>query len=260
MRDSPEILASRTLMPLTACLRCNRLAKPGIPWPAARLRATHQHFSMAVAERFGRADATLAALNNLALISEKRYLFMKRLSLFDLPAGPGQVQDTPSMWWVVKYKAMHRQAVTDFTQVYAVEPIFHLSWPRHQVFLSDPSHALIIDRATGSLDASGRRTLWNVDYREAKAFRPNDLAPQIPAVLSGETPLEAWKPMVMSDMVVPESDLDAFLSRLASEDAFALHWPVFEGKYAFRIFCPPALLDALRYRQAVMLPAAFPER
>ncbi len=177
---------------------------------------------------------------------------MQRLSLFDLPAGPGHDQNAPSMWWILKYKPMHKQAVADFTQVYAVEPIFHLTWARHQVFLSDPSHALIIDRATGQLDANGKHKLWEVDFREAKAFRPKDLAPQISAVLSGETPLESWKPMVMSDIVIPEYEFDAFLSRLTSENIFALHWPVFQGKFMFRLFCAPTLLEVLRYQHGAI--------
>jgi len=173
---------------------------------------------------------------------------MKRLSLFDLPAGPKNDPDGPSFWWALKFRAMHEQAVAAFTEVYRIEPIFHLSWPGHQVFLADPGKALIIDRVTGRPAAHGRRKLWELDYREAKAFRPRDVAPQIPAILSGEASPESWLPMVMSEITVPEHEVDALLARLGAAGVFALHWPVFEDRYRFRLFSEPALLESFRYR------------
>lgn len=173
---------------------------------------------------------------------------MKRLSFFDLPAGPQPDPDGPSFWWALKFKAMHEQAVAGFTQVYKVKPIFHLAWPRHQVFLADPAKALVIDRATGRLADHGKRKLWEVNYCEARAFRPQDLAPQIPAILSGEASMESWVPMVMSEITVPDDTVEMFLTRLAAEGVFSLHWPDSGERHAFRLFGEPTLLESLRYQ------------
>lgn len=172
---------------------------------------------------------------------------MKRLSLFDLPAGPAQDVHGPCFWWTLKYKSMHERAVADFVQVYKVEPIFHLSWPRRQVFLYDPDRSVIIDRITGQLTARGRRKLWEMDYRKVKAFRPQDLAPQIVSVLSGSASREMWHPMVMGELNVPENKLETLLATLTEAGAFVLHWPTFQDRYALRMFGDPLLLESLRY-------------
>lgn len=173
---------------------------------------------------------------------------MNQLSMFDLPAASAHGYDGSSFWWTLKYKPMYEKAVAEFFQMYDVGPVFHLSWPRRQAFLVDPGQSVIIDRASGRLTAQDWRKLWEVDYREVKAFRPQDLAPQICSTLSGAASREAWRPMVMSEIIVPESEVETLLARLEHAGAFVLHWPAFQDKHALRMFGDPALLESLRYR------------
>lgn len=175
----------------------------------------------------------------------------KRLSLFDLPADPAHGPKGPRLWWEMQYKALHKQAVTGFVRLYDVEPVFYLTYPKRQVFLSDPSQALIIDRASGHLTDKGAREIWEVDYGQVKAFRPQDVAPQICETISGAVGRDAWSPMIMGEITVPEHNLEATLRRIdEAEHVFALHWPTFEGRFAFRVFGPPPFLEALRYKSA----------
>jgi hypothetical protein len=184
-----------------------------------------------------------------AISSMKRVA--KRLSLFDLPADPAQGAKGPRLWWEMHFKALHKLAVADFVRMYEVEPIFYLSYPKRQVFLSNPGQAVIIDRASGKLTDKGARKIWEVDYRQVKAFRPQDVAPQIRGAISGNVGPCTWRPMVMGEITVPEVNLEATLRRISdSEHVFALHWPTFEGRFAFRVFGPPAFLEALRYQSA----------
>ena len=175
----------------------------------------------------------------------------KRLSLFDLPADPTQGAKGPRLWWEMHFKALHKLAVADFVRMYEVEPIFYLSYPKLQVFLSDPNQAVIIDRASGELTDLEGREIWEVDYRQVKAFRPQDVAPQIRAASSGAVGPSTWRPMVMGEITVPEVNLEATLRSISEkEHVFALHWPTFEGRFAFRIFGPPSFLELLRYQSA----------
>ncbi len=179
---------------------------------------------------------------------------MKQLSFFDLTAGSKGDRDGPTFWWAIRFKPLYEQAVADFVKMYQTQPIFYLAWPKSQVFLTDPGQAVIIDRVTGGLTHRGRRALWKVDYGAAKAFRPQDLAPQIPAVLTGAESRETWRSMVMTEITVTESRVETLLARLAAEGLYALHWPASRDKYAFRIFGHPALLESLRY-ELVLSPA-----
>ena len=172
---------------------------------------------------------------------------MKQLSLLDLPAGSGQDPDGPSFWWSLRYKPMYERAVTDFFGLYEVMPIFFLEWPRHQVYLTDPGQALIVDKMTGLLKESGKRKLWEVDYRAARAFRPQDVAPQISEILSGTASRSSWRPMVMAEVKVPAASVEEVIAKLSSLNVFSQHWPAFQEDCMFRVFCEPELLESLRY-------------
>mgnify|MGYP006310835163 FL=1 len=111
---------------------------------------------------------------------------------------------------------MYEQAVNDFFGLYEVSPVFYLEWPRHQVYLTEPGQALIVDKVTGLLTESGKRKLWEVDYRSAKVFRPQDVAPQITAALSGTASRSSWRPMVMTEFKVPEESVEEVIARLSS--------------------------------------------
>jgi hypothetical protein len=71
----------------------------------------------------------------------------------------------------IQYKPWYERAVSDFREMYGVGPIFFLEWPKHQVFLREPSAPLIIERSTGRLAKPRTDALWRTDYREVKAFR-----------------------------------------------------------------------------------------
>ncbi len=174
---------------------------------------------------------------------------MKRLSLFDLPLNSAHDLKGPRLWWEISYKSLFKQAVADFVRMYDVEPIFHFSHPHHQIFLSEPGNPVFIDRATGQLTEQQGRDIWEVDYRQVKAFRPQDVAPQICAIISGASSRDGWRPMVMGEITVPEADLENILVELGNaKDTFSLHWPTFKDRYVFRVFGPPELLESLRYR------------
>ncbi|WP_459936851.1 hypothetical protein [Desulfonatronum parangueonense] len=174
---------------------------------------------------------------------------MKRLSLFDLPLNSAQDLKGPRFWWEIRYKSLFKQAVADFVRMYDVEPIFHFSYPQHQVFLSEPSNPVFIDRVSGQLTDQQGRDIWEVDYGQVKAFRPQDVAPQICALISGTSSRDGWRPMVMGEITVPEDDLENIIHELEkSEDTFSLHWPTFKGRYVVRVFGPPELQESLRYR------------
>lgn len=172
---------------------------------------------------------------------------MKQLSLLDLPAGPKRDPDGPSLWWALRYKSMYERAVVDFVQLYEVEPVFHLDWPMRQVFVAEPGQGIIVDKTAGLLTEAGKKTLWEKDYRAAKAFRPQDVAPQITAVLSGAASRETWRPMVMAEVKVPAAKVEGFIAWLSSLKVFSQHWPVFREGYMFRVFGEPDMLDSLRY-------------
>jgi hypothetical protein len=174
---------------------------------------------------------------------------MQQLSLLDLPADPTRDPDGPSCWWTVRYKPIYEQAVADFVQMYAVKPIFHLTRPKHQVFLIDPACVIIVDKMTGMLTKKGKRSLWEVDYRTAKAFRPQDVAPQIVEILTNSKSRETWRPLVMAEMRVSASRVEAFIVKLGSLDVFSQHWPAFQDGHMFRVFGEPDLLESLRYAE-----------
>lgn len=175
----------------------------------------------------------------------------KRLSLFDLPADPAHGPKGPRLWWEMHFKALHKQAVTEFVRMYEVEPIFFFNYPKRQIFLFDPGKAVIIDRGGGELTNLGVQEIWEVDYRQVKAFRPQDVAPQIREVLTGAADPDTWHPMVMGEITVPEVNLETTLRRISdAEHVFALHWPAFAGRFTFRVFGPPWFLEALRYQVA----------
>ncbi len=173
---------------------------------------------------------------------------MKQLSLFDLPAGPAPDPDAPSLWWPVKYKPLYDRARADFNNLYQVAPIFHLVWPRHQVFLTDPGQALVIEIITGLLSPrAGKRLLWEVDYRGVRAFRPQDVSPRITDTLAGTMSREAWRPLIMTEIKVPVDKVERFLDHLGALDVFWQHWPAFQDSHLFRVFGAPDLLESLRY-------------
>jgi hypothetical protein len=172
---------------------------------------------------------------------------MKQFSLFDLPADPEQGHEGPSFWWTLKFESMHEQAVAEFVKMYGVEPIFHLAWTSHQVFLTHPDQSIIVENDTGLLTEFGRSRLWETDYRQAKAFRPQDVAPEIVRMLSGTMDRAQWRPMVMAETRVPNFKVDAFAERLAEAHVFEQHWPAYRDAHLFRMFGEPRLLEALVY-------------
>lgn len=177
---------------------------------------------------------------------------MKQFSLFDLPADPEYKRDDgPSFWWSLKYKSIYDQVVADFVTMYEVEPIFHLTWVNHQVFLTHPARAVVMESGTGLLADLGRRCFWNKDYRKIKAFRPQDLAPQIKDVLSGALDPIQWQPMVMAEARIPDTKVEAFSERLASLHIFEQHWPAYRDAHAFRLFGEPQLLESLIYETLI---------
>jgi hypothetical protein len=179
---------------------------------------------------------------------------MRQTSLFDLPSQPER-GDGPSFWWVMRFEPRYDKAVAEFVRMYEVPPIFYLGWPKHQVFLYHPDQALIIDRATGEVADHDRQSLWEEDYGKAKAFRPRDLAPQIPALLAGEG---SWQPMIMGEISVPEWQAEALLDRLGAEKIFNVHWPALHGQHMFRLFTDPVRLEEIRYQEAHAGPAGHP--
>jgi len=182
---------------------------------------------------------------------------MQQLSLLDLPADPKRDPDGPSLWWAVRYKPIYVQVVADFVQMYSVKPIFHLAWPKHQVFLTEPACAIIVDKMTGTLTEQGKRSLWEVDYRVAKAFRPQDVAPQIAEILAHSKSRETWRPLVMAEIRVLASRVEAFIAQLGSLNVFSQYWPAFQDSHLFRVFGEPDLLESLRYAEVpVGLPFA----
>lgn len=172
---------------------------------------------------------------------------LKQLSLFDLPAGPETEPDGPSFWWSLRFKPMYEQAVSDFVAMYEVQPVFHLDWPKQQVFLAEPGKALLVDKRTGRLVEKGKKRLWEVDYRTAKAFRPQDVDPQITAILLNAASCSSWRPMVMAEIRVAAAHVEQLLARLDSLDVFSQHWPANQDDFLFRVFCDPDLLDSLVY-------------
>ena len=172
---------------------------------------------------------------------------MSQLSFFDLCADPKGNPDGPRLWWSLQYKPFYERAVTEFVDLYGVAPIFHLAWPGRQVFLTEPSRAMIIEVATGVLNESGRGRLWELDYRGVKAFRPQDVAPQIVAVLDGSMPRETWRPMIMAEVTVPSFRAETLATRIAAQGLFAQQWPASRDTMAFRVFGDPAVLASLPY-------------
>lgn len=170
---------------------------------------------------------------------------MKQLSLFDLPVDPVQDPNGPSLWWPFQYLSIYAQAVADFVGLYNVEPIFFLSWAGYQAFLTHPNQAVIVETDTGRMVDSERRRLWHEDYQRAKAFRPQDVAPQIKAVLHKTMDRACWRPMVMAEIRVPNSKVEALSEKLTELNVFELHWPAFRDAHLFRLFGDPNLLGFL---------------
>lgn len=173
------------------------------------------------------------------------FMTMKQLSLFDLPTDPAHNPNGPSVWWSFQYRPTYAQAVADFVQLYDVEPIFHLSWTARQAFLTHPSRAIIVETDTGLIAESGARRLWHEDYRRAKAFRPQDVAPQIRAVLDEAMDRALWRPMIMTEIRTPNSKVEALSEKLTELAVFSLHWPAFKDAHIFRLFGEPTLLASL---------------
>lgn len=169
--------------------------------------------------------------------------------MFDLSVDPQNDPHAPSFWWGVKFRQLHQKAVQSFHEIYGVLPVFFMQWDTSQVFLTEPSQAVIIDLESGQLRSHGRQKLWKVDYRHVKGLRPQDVAPQILDILTGERSLATWQPMIMGEMDVPEARVETLLARLAAAGIFSQHWPMREDKYTFRIFCAPELLHAMCYEE-----------
>ena len=175
---------------------------------------------------------------------------MNQLSLLDLPEDPSSHEEGgPTLWWAFKYRPLHQQAVADFRRDYGVAPIFHFEWPRRQVFLATPAEPLIIDRASGLLAETRMHKLWLQDYRQAKAFRPQDVAPQIRDILSGARSRETWRPMTMVEFKVPSTRVERLTAQLAEQDIFARYWPGRRDHHVFRLFGQPDMLESLMYSE-----------
>ncbi len=143
--------------------------------------------------------------------------------------------------------------MSDFREMYGVGPIFFLEWPKHQVFLREPSAPLIIERSTGRLAKPRTGVLWRTDYREVKAFRPADVAPLIAEILAGGSPWfwdDEWRPMVMSEIRVHGDNAEPLATRLAALDVYFLRWCGPGESCIFRLFGEPGLLVSLAYAEA----------
>lgn len=172
---------------------------------------------------------------------------MKQLSLLDLPEDPKRAGSSPSLWWTVRYHSMFVRAASDFRHMYDEEPIFHLAWPGYQAFLFKPSQAVVLETATGFLTEAYKKNLWEVDYRKAKTFRSQDIAPQIVEALLGSGAQTEWRPMIMAEITIPEHMVDDFVEKIESLDLFFHHWPAFHQASRFRMFGDPRVLEALLY-------------
>ncbi|MFW5735430.1 MAG: hypothetical protein ACOCWR_10255 [Oceanidesulfovibrio sp.] len=117
-----------------------------------------------------------------------------------------------------------------------------------------PGHPgpLIIDRDSGMLAGPRVHKLWLQDCHQAKAFRPQDVAPQIRDTLSGALDRESWRPMIMVEFKVPSTRMERLSARLAEQDVFARYWPGRREHYVFRLFADPAILESLMGSEALV--------